>query len=80
MLTHQQLSEAYKYACEIELRAFKPGNVSIYADGHDMTVEDFRISAQQSANAWTALTAISAIACSTCIASQLAPLATLFNQ
>ncbi|SMG65447.1 triphosphoribosyl-dephospho-CoA protein [methanotrophic bacterial endosymbiont of Bathymodiolus sp.] len=49
MLTHQQLSEAYKYACEIELRAFKPGNVSIYADGHDMTVEDFRISAQQSA-------------------------------
>ena len=49
MLTRQQLIEAYKDACEIELRAFKPGNVSIYADGHDMTVEDFRISARQSA-------------------------------
>jgi triphosphoribosyl-dephospho-CoA synthase len=48
MLTRQQLKEAYEYACEIELRAFKPGNVSIYADGHDMTVEDFRISARHS--------------------------------
>ena len=48
MLTRQQLKEAYEYACEIELRAFKPGNVSIYADGHDMTVEDFRLSARQS--------------------------------
>lgn len=49
MLSHQQLMQAYEYACEIELRAFKPGNVSVYADGHDMTVEDFRISARQSA-------------------------------
>ncbi len=49
MLTQQQLKEAYEYACEIELRAFKPGNVSIYADGHDMTVQDFRVSAEQSA-------------------------------
>ena len=48
MLNQQQLMCAYEYACEIELRAFKPGNVSIYADGHDMTVEDFRISAKQS--------------------------------
>jgi len=45
MLTQQQLIKAYEYACEIELRAFKPGNVSIYADGHDMTVDDFRLSA-----------------------------------
>lgn len=48
MLTQQELKTAYEYACEIELRAFKPGNVSIYADGHDMTVEDFRLSARQS--------------------------------
>jgi triphosphoribosyl-dephospho-CoA synthase len=43
------LREAYIGACEGELRAFKPGNVSIYADGHDMTVEDFRVSARVSA-------------------------------
>ncbi|RLA25064.1 MAG: triphosphoribosyl-dephospho-CoA synthase [Gammaproteobacteria bacterium] len=49
MLNQQQLADAYEYACEIELRAFKPGNVSIYAEGHDMTVEDFRVSARQSA-------------------------------
>ncbi|MDF1583918.1 MAG: triphosphoribosyl-dephospho-CoA synthase [Methyloprofundus sp.] len=49
MLSQQQLSAAYQYACEVELQAFKPGNVSIYADGHDMTVEDFRVSAEQSA-------------------------------
>lgn len=48
MLSQQQLMRAYEYACEIELRACKPGNVSIYADGHDMTVEDFRVSARQS--------------------------------
>jgi triphosphoribosyl-dephospho-CoA synthase len=45
----KQLSDYYIEACDIELRAFKPGNVSIYADGHDMTVEDFRISAKVSA-------------------------------
>ncbi len=49
MTTQQQLVEAYLYACEIELRALKPGNVSIYADGHDMSVADFRISAEKSA-------------------------------
>ncbi|MGZ8225041.1 MAG: triphosphoribosyl-dephospho-CoA synthase [Methylococcaceae bacterium] len=49
MISPQQLSQLYKEACEIELQAFKPGNVSIYADGHDMTVADFRISAEVSA-------------------------------
>ncbi len=49
MLNQSELMAAYEYACEIELRAFKPGNVSIYAAGHDMTVDDFRISAKQSA-------------------------------
>ncbi len=32
-------------ACEAELRALKPGNVHVFADGHGMTVEDFRRSA-----------------------------------
>ena len=52
LLSRQQLArEAYLWACELELKAFKPGNVSLYADGHDMTVEDFRISARVSAPA-----------------------------
>ncbi len=44
-----KISALYQQACEVELQAFKPGNVSVYADGHDMTVEDFRISAKVSA-------------------------------
>ena len=48
MISPQQLAELYRQACEIELQAFKPGNVSVYADGHDMTVSDFRISAEVS--------------------------------
>ena len=50
MATHpDQLADYYQQACELELQAFKPGNVSIYADGHDMTVDDFRRSAEVSA-------------------------------
>lgn len=41
--------DAYVWACELELRAFKPGNVSLHSTGHDMTVEDFRRSAAVSA-------------------------------
>ena len=41
--------EAYLWACELELRAYKPGNVSLHSEGHDMTVEDFRRSALASA-------------------------------
>ena len=51
MILQQQLSKLYQQACEIELQAFKPGNVSVYADGHDMTVADFRDSAKVSADA-----------------------------
>lgn len=43
------LIELYKNACEVELQAFKPGNVSVFADGHDMTVQDFRKSYEVSA-------------------------------
>ncbi|MEY4210506.1 MAG: hypothetical protein RLZ92_886 [Pseudomonadota bacterium] len=42
------LINAYRQACEDELQAFKPGNVSIYSEGHDMTVEQFRLSASVS--------------------------------
>ncbi|HEY8036608.1 MAG TPA: triphosphoribosyl-dephospho-CoA synthase [Methylobacter sp.] len=50
MISPQQLSELYQQACEVDVQAFKPGNVSVYADGHDMTVADFRISAKVSAD------------------------------
>ena len=43
------LMVAYRQACEDELLAFKPGNVSVYSEGHDMTVEQFRLSAAVSA-------------------------------
>jgi len=49
MIAPDQLADLYQQACEIELQAFKPGNVSVYSEGHDMTVADFRISAQVSA-------------------------------
>ena len=43
-LTHP-LSKSYWNACVQELNALKPGNVHCYAEGHDMTVEQFLISA-----------------------------------
>ncbi|MEQ1528369.1 MAG: triphosphoribosyl-dephospho-CoA synthase [Methylococcales bacterium] len=49
MMQTEQLMALYQQACEIDVLAFKPGNVSIYADGHDMSVADFRISAEVSA-------------------------------
>jgi triphosphoribosyl-dephospho-CoA synthase len=48
-ITPEALQQAYLQACEAELQAFKPGNVSIHSEGHDMTVEDFRLSARASA-------------------------------
>ena len=50
MSAQQALIEAYQRACEIELQAFKPGNVSVYSPAHDMTVEDFILSAAISAD------------------------------
>lgn len=43
------LQQAYEDACERELQAFKPGNVSVHSEGHDMSVDDFRRSAEVSA-------------------------------
>jgi len=51
VISAEQCAEAYRQACEIELLAFKPGNVSIYSPAHDMTVDDFRLSAAVSASA-----------------------------
>lgn len=53
MISRQQLISAYIGACELELQAFKPGNVSVYTDGHNMTVADFRLSATVSAQTIT---------------------------
>ncbi len=53
MLGRQALIDVYLQACELELQAFKPGNVSVFSDGHDMSVADFRISANISAQAIT---------------------------
>ena len=40
---------AFLWACDLEIRALKPGNVSDHAEGHGMRAEDFRISARVSA-------------------------------
>ncbi len=44
-MNSQQLANAFKAACMAELEALKPGNVHIFADGHNMTVQDFMASA-----------------------------------
>ena len=49
IISPEQLGELYRQACEVDVQAFKPGNVSVYAEGHEMTVADFRISAEVSA-------------------------------
>ncbi|MGZ5052582.1 MAG: triphosphoribosyl-dephospho-CoA synthase [Methylobacter sp.] len=49
MIAPEQLAELYRQACEVDVQAIKPGNVSVYADGHDMTVADFMASAEVSA-------------------------------
>jgi triphosphoribosyl-dephospho-CoA synthase len=49
MIAPAILEALFRDACEIELQAFKPGNVSVYADGHDMTAADFRRSSNVSA-------------------------------
>jgi triphosphoribosyl-dephospho-CoA synthase len=43
--TINAVAEAVWWACITELEALKPGNVSVYAGGHRMTVDDFAESA-----------------------------------
>lgn len=52
-ISRQQLKDAYHFACEMDILAFKPGNVSVFADGHDMIADDFKLSANVSVDAIT---------------------------
>lgn len=47
----EQLAQAYRSACLLELQALKPGNVHVFADGHGMMVQDFIRSAEVSSQA-----------------------------
>ncbi|MCK5120692.1 MAG: triphosphoribosyl-dephospho-CoA synthase [Methylococcales bacterium] len=49
MITQNHLIELYQQACKCDVKAFKPGNVSVYNAGHDMTVDDFILSSKVSA-------------------------------
>ncbi len=44
-----QLSDLFVAACEMDVNAFKPGNVSRESPGHGMTAEDFIVSAAAAA-------------------------------
>ena len=48
-LPQPEIAAAYLSACRLEVRALKPGNVHVYADGHRMSVADFDKSAEVSA-------------------------------
>lgn len=43
------IADAYRDACFAEVRALKPGNVHVYAEGHGMAVIDFERSAEATA-------------------------------
>jgi triphosphoribosyl-dephospho-CoA synthase len=47
-LSREELRAAYEDACRAEIRALKPGNVHVFADGHEMSAEHFYISASVS--------------------------------
>jgi triphosphoribosyl-dephospho-CoA synthase len=43
---HAQLADIVREVCELEVRAFKPGNVSVASSGHGMRADDFLASAK----------------------------------
>ena len=47
----RQVESAYRRACRLDVEAYKPGNVSLFAAGHGMRGEDFLESAEVSAPA-----------------------------
>ncbi len=47
--SQSQISNAFVSACVTEVRALKPGNVHVFADGHGMKVADFETSARVAA-------------------------------
>ncbi|HVS26734.1 MAG TPA: triphosphoribosyl-dephospho-CoA synthase [Burkholderiales bacterium] len=48
-ISSAKLAKAFVRACELEVRAFKPGNVSVMSAGHGMTAQQFLVSAQAAA-------------------------------
>ncbi len=40
----EKILDAWLHACELDIVTYKPGNVSIYAAGHGMTADQFRLS------------------------------------
>lgn len=61
-MTPDQVARAFRWACEAELAALKPGNVHVHGsskhgDGHGMTVAQFRRSARVAAP-WLATAAL----------------------
>jgi triphosphoribosyl-dephospho-CoA synthase len=54
-ISSERLAQALKGACLAEVRAPKPGNVSIYSAGHGMTVQQFEASANAIAAPLTVL-------------------------
>jgi triphosphoribosyl-dephospho-CoA synthase len=49
MALAERIAQAFRAACGAELDALKPGNVHVWADGHRMTVAQFRRSADAAA-------------------------------
>ncbi len=47
----ERVERAYVHACRLDVAAYKPGNVSLYAAGHGMHADDFLASASASAAA-----------------------------
>ena len=48
-LLASQFSGSFIAACDLDVLAFKPGNVSVESPGHGMTAEDFMVSARAAA-------------------------------
>jgi triphosphoribosyl-dephospho-CoA synthase len=53
MVDRATLAQAVRWACELDVRTFKPGNVSLASPGHGMRAEDFLVSAEAAASALT---------------------------
>jgi len=48
MLAREAIAAAYENACRMEIEALKPGNVHLFAAGHNMTADAFLVSARVS--------------------------------
>ncbi len=49
----EKILNAWVEACELDILTYKPGNVSVYADGPEMTVDQFKLSYSVSAESIT---------------------------